>query len=271
MIRSDYKVYKHTSPQGKVYIGITCKSVADRWGGGTGYKSNKHFFSAIQKYGWDNFKHEVLFENLTKKEACEKEIALIAEYDSTNPDRGYNQSSGGQSGAAGVKKSEETKQKTHDTKLAKKANGGKSYSLVEILKNLDKIEEWARAGASEANIAARFGITRQTFWKYKNENGDIFNAIKKGRTNLVEELKGTLAKKAKGFHYTETKKIIRKIGDKKFTTIEEYERYSPPDTGAIHLLLKNLDETWTNDDKPTMELKKQKIELDKQKAESENW
>lgn len=33
-----YTVYKHTSPSGKVYIGITCRKPEYRWNHGKGYK-----------------------------------------------------------------------------------------------------------------------------------------------------------------------------------------------------------------------------------------
>lgn len=148
--------------------------------------------------------------------------------------------------------------------------GRKSVWESQIQPKLPLIKEMMQT-YTEAQIAKRIGVSTTSFEKYKREKAELREALQTGKEGLIAELKETMKKKAKGFHYTETKKIIRKIGDKKFTTIEEYERYSPPDTGAIHLLLKNLDETWTNDDKPTMELKKQKIELDKQKAESENW
>ena len=63
-----YTVYKHTAPNGKVYIGITSHSIEGRWRkDGSGYKLNNHFWNAIQKYGWNNFKHEILFENLMKE------------------------------------------------------------------------------------------------------------------------------------------------------------------------------------------------------------
>ena len=91
-----YTVYKHTNNQnGKVYIGITSKKPEYRWNSGKNYSNNEHFFSAINKYGWDNFSHEILFENLIKEEAEEKEIQLIKEYNSTDENFGYNLSPGG--------------------------------------------------------------------------------------------------------------------------------------------------------------------------------
>lgn len=94
-----YILYKHTSPSGRVYIGITCKTPAARWGhGGSGYRLQKYFWRAIEKYGWDNFKHDVLLRNLTKEEAVEKEKEYIAKYRSNNRKYGYNLTSGGDSG-----------------------------------------------------------------------------------------------------------------------------------------------------------------------------
>ena len=90
-----YSVYKHSSPSNKVYIGITRMIPEKRWRNGEGYKHNNHFYSAILKYGWDSFKHEILFTGLTKSEAEEKEIELIALYKSTNREYGYNIESGG--------------------------------------------------------------------------------------------------------------------------------------------------------------------------------
>lgn len=92
-----YVVYKHTSPNGKCYIGITRQNPPEkRWGyNGNGYCDNEYFSRAISKYSWENIKHEILFTNLTKEEAEQKEIELIAFYDSMNPDKGYNATPGG--------------------------------------------------------------------------------------------------------------------------------------------------------------------------------
>lgn len=108
----DFIVYKHTSPSGKVYIGITCQTPLERWrSGGLGYKSCPHFWNAIQKYKWNNFKHEIIVDGLTEGEASQIEELLIALYDSTNPEKGYNTYGGGEIGALGLKRSEEQRKR----------------------------------------------------------------------------------------------------------------------------------------------------------------
>lgn len=94
---NNYTLYIHIVPNNKVYIGITSNVPKIRWGhGGKGYFGHKYFWSAIQKYGWDNIKHEIIATNLTKQEACQMEINMIAKYQSNNPLYGYNLSSGGE-------------------------------------------------------------------------------------------------------------------------------------------------------------------------------
>lgn len=93
-----YKVYMHTCPNNKVYVGLTRQPIEKRWGKGKNYQNTPYFYNAIKKYGWDNIKHEVLFENLTKQEAEQKEIELIALYNSSNRNFGYNIERGGKAG-----------------------------------------------------------------------------------------------------------------------------------------------------------------------------
>lgn len=98
-MKNAYFVYKHTTPCGKVYIGITGRNPSLRWANGKGYAPNKYFSAAIEKYGWNNIRHEILFDSLTKEEAEQKEIALIAEYKSNQREYGYNLSVGGECAA----------------------------------------------------------------------------------------------------------------------------------------------------------------------------
>lgn len=93
---NNYTVYMHISPSNKIYIGITKQKLQARWGkNGQGYKNNEFFSRAIQKYGWENFTHKILFEDLTKEQAEIKEIELIKLYDTTNKHFGYNIENGG--------------------------------------------------------------------------------------------------------------------------------------------------------------------------------
>ena len=94
--KNNFCVYKHTTPSGKVYIGITCQKVEKRWKNGKGYDMCTAFNRAIRKYGWKNIEHEIIYKGLDKETACELECRLIAEYDSTNPKHGYNLTSGGE-------------------------------------------------------------------------------------------------------------------------------------------------------------------------------
>ena len=90
-----WTVYVHISPSGKYYVGQTRKSPSARWQNGTGYKTQKHFWAAICKYGWNNFEHEIIASNLTHDEANAFEKTLIEKLDSMNPKNGYNKESGG--------------------------------------------------------------------------------------------------------------------------------------------------------------------------------
>ena len=107
----NYCIYMHTNKiNGKVYIGQTSRSVNERWRkNGEGYVNNTLFYRAIQKYGWDNFEHEILYTGLTKEEADKKEIEMISFYDSNNPEKGYNLTNGGK-GTNGYRLTDEQRQ-----------------------------------------------------------------------------------------------------------------------------------------------------------------
>lgn len=94
-VTRNYKLYKHTSPSGKVYYGITSQEPLERWQNGRGYIDNKYFWRAIQKYGWNAFAHEIIADNLTKEEAAILEIEYIALSNATDHRYGYNKSPGG--------------------------------------------------------------------------------------------------------------------------------------------------------------------------------
>lgn len=137
MTMNNYCVYKHTSPNDKIYIGITSQKPERRWRkNGEGYKDHLYFWRAIQKYGWENFQHEILFEGLTKEEAEQKEIELISCHNSNNENYGYNLSSGGESGSKGYRHTDEQKKYMSEIRKGKR-NGmyGKHHTKEAIEKD----------------------------------------------------------------------------------------------------------------------------------------
>lgn len=121
-----WSLYRHTSPSGKVYIGITYKNPECRWNKGRNYKLCKAFFNAILKYGWDNIKHEVLFIGLDELTAKSLEIDLIRHYKGLGIS--YNITDGGD-GMLGYKASEETRKKLSNSLKGKPSpNRGKHLS-----------------------------------------------------------------------------------------------------------------------------------------------
>ena len=76
-MNNNFCVYKHTFPNGNVYIGITGQEPEKRWANGFGYQGQR-VFKYIVKYGWDNIKHEILYSNITELEAERIEKKLIA-------------------------------------------------------------------------------------------------------------------------------------------------------------------------------------------------
>ena len=97
-----YMLYVHIFPNNKKYYGITCsKYPSTRWQRGRGYKTCPAVYNAIQKYGWDNIQHKILYKNLTENEAFELERKYIEECN-VDIGNGYNLSKSGTLGNTGI-------------------------------------------------------------------------------------------------------------------------------------------------------------------------
>lgn len=104
----NWTVYVHINKfNGKRYVGITSLDVNTRWRNGDGYKTQV-FGRAIEKYGWDNFEHQILATGLIAGDANEIEKMLISKWNTQNPLYGYNIVGGG-SGICGFKFTEESR------------------------------------------------------------------------------------------------------------------------------------------------------------------
>lgn len=169
-----WTVYLHTNKiNGKYYVGITSKSVNERWQNGHGY-CGQIFYRAIKKYGWNNFEHEIIAEHLTKDEASEMEKALISKLNSTK--NGYNISPGG---------------------LNQPSTETRSIYQFDIHGNLideypSIVEASTKSGIPSPNIicscTGKVSRARKYIWKYKDEIPDVEEFKKSIDISIYEHL-----------------------------------------------------------------------------------
>ena len=184
----NYKVYMHKNKiNGKVYIGITCQKTNFRWGAGSGYKQQSKFYGAICKYGWNNFEHIILFDNLTFEEAKEKEIEMIEKYKSFTKQYGYNATKGGD-GSKGVPCSEEKKKKIS------KANKGHKFN-EETKQLMRKLKLGVKPINCKKVLCVETGIIYDSMHDAEKETGAKYK-------NISKVCKGEYGRKtAGGYHW----------------------------------------------------------------------
>ena len=196
---------------GKLYIGQTKKNINQRWLKGEGYKPCTHFYRAIQKYGWDNFEHIVLFENLEKEIANIVEEELIKKYHTTDKNFGYNLRSGGEN----YLHSEESKKRMSEVKIGmyigeKNPNFGNKVS-----EKTRRIMSEHRKGKCTGNKNPMYGKPRTEEVKKKLRDA-----------NLGKKASEETRKKMSNIHKnkkTKRSQPILKINKNDFNVFERFE------------------------------------------------
>lgn len=159
----DYIVYCHRNiKNGKRYIGITKQTPQKRWKNGNGYAA-QHFSRAIDKYGWDNFEHDILEEGLTREQACSFEKFYINKYDTANPRYGYNATLGGDGG--GMKGKHHTHEAIEKIRQARKKNGFTEEHKKHISESKSGVKHHMARPVYQYSVDGVF-IRR---WDYMNE------------------------------------------------------------------------------------------------------
>lgn len=150
--------------------------------------------------------------------------------------------------------------------------GRKSVYETHIEPRLADIRNWRKGGATLETICEALDVSTTTFCKYLKEKPKFADAYKKGKIELVMDLRGELARIAFK-HKLETKKVYTKQDQEtghKTQYVEITTKEVDGDIAAINLLLKNLDENWSNDPQ-NLALRKQELELRKAIAEANNF
>lgn len=210
-----YTVYKHTCPNNKVYIGITGLSVKKRWANGYGYRNNRLFFRAIEKYGWNNIKHEVLYTNLTKEEAEKREVELISLFKCNDKTYGYNISAGGSATTLGIKMSTETKGKISKSTLGRipwnKGVPRTKQEKQKMSQNRKGIPAWNKGHAWSQDVKANISTAKKEQQKGNPlvccETGDVYYSASEAQrqtgidSSSIRKCCKGIAKSAGGFRW----------------------------------------------------------------------
>lgn len=115
----------------------------------------------------------------------------------------------------------------------------KSKYETDVKPRLVEIEAWKRDGLTDEQIFKNLGISRDTFYKYKEKYSDFSEAIKKGKEVADIEVENALFKRAIGYKYKEVIKEVKEIDGKKSTYVKEVIKEMPGDVGAQIFWLKN--------------------------------
>jgi len=154
-------IYKVTNKlNSKIYIGYTTKSLEERRR--THILGSKYhtyfslFYSAIRKYGIDNFIWEIIDEATTIKEAEDKEIFWINKLCSCSPSIGYNITRGG---TGGDTISNHPNKKQIIEKRIAKINGDKNYQWKNI--DTDYLYECAKQGRTLKSVCEELKLNKK--------------------------------------------------------------------------------------------------------------
>lgn len=153
------------------------------------------------------------------------------------------------------------------------AKRGRPNAYDTIIKpRMDEIIEWARAGATNPEIASALNIGYSTFSDHVAKNEDFSESLKEARRSGVPEVKLALLKRCLGFEYEEVKTSMKKDEDGEIRQyVEKTKKYALPDVGAIQTFLRNNTDDFRDRDKTTYDFKAQEIELRKLITEMNNF
>lgn len=156
--------------------------------------------------------------------------------------------------------------------------GRNSKYQTHIQPFLEQVKKMLNEGASERQVAQSLGVSYASFNNYKREYKELAEVCGAPRTELIEDLRSALVKKALGYSYEEKEQYIKQevdpitkkpIGNPVMHT-KIVTKQALPDTTAIFGALNIYDGEYVKDRKQ-YELKQQELELRRMMAESKDW
>lgn len=173
----EFCVYIHENKiNEKVYIGITSQKPENRWrkngeGYFVGYRHKTYFQRAIEKYGWDNFNHIIVIENVSESKAKFIEQKLIALFSANDRTHGYNLTDGGD-GAIGWQCSDELRKARSERMRNRYVSNETRSRMSAAKKSITPWNKGQKVGFTEKQLKARRDRAR----KVKSVDG-VFDTI----------------------------------------------------------------------------------------------
>lgn len=221
----EYTVYKHVNKiNGKVYVGLT-NNVKRRWrNSGYFYKGSPYFKHAIDKYGWDNFEHEILFEHLTEEEAKQKETEMVLYYRSNEPEYGYNLTNGGDLNVP----NEEIRKQISNTQRKRMQNPEVRQKIkLGSQKREQKYKQQGIKNPFYGKTHTKESRQKMSKSNWYNKDPEKFMEIHKNHLNCG------------GAESRFAKKVVRLIDGKVYNTVTECAKDNNTSTGTITNHCKN--------------------------------
>lgn len=178
-MKKKHCIYMHKNKfNGKVYIGQTFQdNPNNRWQNGHGYIKQPKFFSDIIKYGWLNFEHSILEQDLTQQEANEREDFWIKHFNSCK--NGYNT----------VAENNRTEAQKKTDSLIICLNTNKAYKTLKEASLDTGVDPSAISrcyGGQRKSAGVVDGIPR--FWILSTANKNLINKIKDNYNNATKKI-----------------------------------------------------------------------------------
>jgi hypothetical protein len=136
-----------------------------------------------------------------------------------------------------------------------------------------EIEVWLKGGLNESQIIKNLAISKTTFEKYKHEQPELVELLKKGVNNQVGEVENALYKTAIGYHYIDEVafkcKEVYYDGNGQRCEREEVKsapvnKFHAPETAAMAFFLKNKDKKNWGDNPQLIDIRREELTYKKQ-------
>jgi transposase-like protein len=113
---------------------------------------------------------------------------------------------------------------------------------------LSEMAELTLAGWNDAEIAAEFGISTRTLYRWKLQHAEFAKALDFNNKAAVDRVRGAFFAKASGYSYVEQQAIKVKTGEhtEEIQVVDVVKHVVPDTTAGIFFLKNRAREDWTD-------------------------